>query len=425
MAQKKSFLFLQGSYSRFTRELAESLYSRGHHYTKVNFYGGDKLFWGINKAIDYQQGLDELPDFYEQLFNREHITDVILFNDNRPVHSLVLPIAKKFSANVYVMEEGYFRPHWINLEWGGMNGNSYLSKDPQWYFEQNAQLETNADFKPVGGAFKHRVYADLANTTALYLLHFVYPHYQTHRPYPVLREYMYWLKRLSTLKFKHYQTEQIVRQLIASSKPYFVFPLQLDTDVQVRHHSIYGGMVKTIEAVIQSFAANANNDSFLIIKNHPLDNGMINYDREIKQLSKHYAVEKRVLFIEGGNLDLLTQQSSGMVLLNSTAGITALNFSKPLIALGKAIYDIPGITFQGDLDDFWHSDFQYDQKLLTAFKNVVSHIALINGNFYTSEGRALAIQNSLPRLEAMQNPYKGLPPQPLCNSKLPQKTKII
>jgi capsular polysaccharide export protein len=39
--------------------------------------------------------------------------------------------------------------------------------------------------------------------------------------------------------------------------------------------------------------------------------------------------------------------AAGVVTVNSTAGLQALREGKPVVALGRALYDMPGLTFQG------------------------------------------------------------------------------
>ena len=45
-------------------------------------------------------------------------------------------------------------------------------------------------------------------------------------------------------------------------------------------------------------------------------------------------------------------------LVNSTTGLSALHNNRPLKVLGRALFDLPGLTFQGSLS---YLDFQYKQ----------------------------------------------------------------
>lgn len=427
MLQKKpkSFLILQGSYSRFTRTLAETLVNRGHEIFKIHFYGGDRYFWGGSwRAMDYRGRLEDLSEFYKDIFNSYGITDLILFGDCRPVHSCAIKLAEQFGLNYYVLEEGYLRPHWITLEWGGMAGNSRLSTLPQWYCDYAEQLPQNTPQEEIGDAMQIRVINDLINSAGYYALSPWYRHYRTHRPYGPAYEYAFWLKRLTTRAADRKYAANVTSKLIAQNEKYFVYPLQLDEDVQIRMHSPFGGTIAAIEAVIRSFSLRAPSDTKLLLKNHPLDNGIIDYKKLVKEAAERYDVASRILYIDGGDLKLLKKHALGVVLVNSTSGLAALGSGHPVIALGKAIYDLPGLTFQGKLDDFWTSDFQADRNILHAFQTVLFHDVLVNGNFYTPHGIQLAIANSLPRLETPGCPYDTVPPSPWKNAPMPQRVVI-
>lgn len=421
----KSFLILQGSYSRFTRALAETLVDRGHEVFKIHFYGGDRYFWGGGwRAMDYRGRLQELPEFYKDIIASHSITDLILFGDCRPVHTCAIQLAEQSGLNYYVLEEGYLRPHWITLEWGGMAGNSRLSTLPQWYSDYAKLLPQHALPEEIGDAMQTRVINDLINTAGYYALSPWYRHYRTHRPYGPAYEYAFWLKRLATRAADKKYAANVAANLIAQQEKYFVYPLQLDEDVQIRMHSPFGGTVAAIEAVIRSFALHAPSDTKLLLKNHPLDNGIIDYKKAVQDAAARYDAAPRILYIDGGDLKLLKKHALGVVLVNSTSGLAALGSGHPVIALGKAIYDLPGLTFQGKLDDYWTSDFQADRQMLHAFQSVLFHDVLVNGNFYTQRGIELAIKNSLPRLEWTGCPYGTVPPSPWCDAPMPQRVVI-
>jgi capsular polysaccharide export protein len=69
-----------------------------------------------------------------------------------------------------------------------------------------------------------------------------------------------------------------------------------------------------------------------------------------------------------------------------------------LKALGQAIFDMPGLTFQGQLDAFWCDGTKPDASLYRALRSVVIATAQVNGNFFTDHGMAMAIAGVLKRL---------------------------
>ena len=60
-----------------------------------------------------------------------------------------------------------------------------------------------------------------------------------------------------------------------------------------------------IEEVMASFAKHAPKDCHLFFKNHPLDNGMIDYRGIIARSAAQHGIEDRIGFAAGGDLALL------------------------------------------------------------------------------------------------------------------------
>ena len=85
---KKEFLFLQGLAGPFFSLLGEALAASGNGVHRVNFNGGDKLYWKLPGAIDYRGNLDKWPRFLARILARRRITDILLFGDCRPLHSV-------------------------------------------------------------------------------------------------------------------------------------------------------------------------------------------------------------------------------------------------------------------------------------------------------------------------------------------------
>jgi capsular polysaccharide export protein len=71
-------------------------------------------------------------------------------------------------------------------------------------------------------------------------------------------------------------------------------------------------------------------------------------------------------------------------LINSTAGMAALHHGVPTIACGSAIYDLPGLTYQGSLDDFWAAapGSAPDPFHFRRFRRYVIERTQLNGSFY-------------------------------------------
>jgi capsular polysaccharide export protein len=404
----RSYLFLQGCTSPFFGRLADRLSSRGHAISRINFNVGDAVYWGSRPAWNFRDSIEDLPGFLEEKLRTGTVTDVIMLGDTRPIHLPVPAIAARFGARVHVMEEGYFRPNWLTLERDGINGNSRLPRDPDWYRQVGPRLPDPGDGHPVGNpvgllALDEVIYhlPNLANPL-------LFPGYRTHRPHISGIEFAGWGRRFASLPFRQRNDKACVERLTSGTEPLFLLPLQLDSDSQITVHSPFRTNADLIETVLKSFAANAPTNARLVIKNHPLDTGLVNYAQLIGGLERPLDLEGRVHYLETGHLPTLLARARGVVTVNSTVGTSALVHGLPTISLGKAVYDLPGLTFQGSLDIFWREGAAPDARLFRAFRNTVIHAAQVNGGFYTRQGIAMAVENCLRMLEPDRSPLEEL-----------------
>ena len=98
----------------------------------------------------------------------------------------------------------------------------------------------------------------------------------------------------------------------------------------------------------------------------------------------------------------------GTVTVNSTVGALSLGLDCATIALSDPIYNLPGLTFQGGLDDFWRERPLPDAELFRRFRNTVIHTTQVNGGFYSRSGIALAVENCRRMLEPERSPLEEL-----------------
>jgi len=150
--------------------------------------------------------------------------------------------------------------------------------------------------------------------------------------------------------------------------------------------------------VIESFARSAPSDTMLLVKEHPLDSSLFSWRRFIRREARRLDVEDRVIFAKGGHIGDIVEGSMGVVTVNSTTGTLALASGVPVITLGQAVYNIPGITFDGPLDAFWSNPTPPDPKIWDAFSRVLQARCLVYGGFASDEGIGMLVQGSIARL---------------------------
>lgn len=396
----RSFLALQGTASPFFSELAVALGCRGYPVQRINFCGGDFAYGGEGGAWDYDDKPEMLLDWYQHIVERHHFTDILLFGDCRAIHRPIHAVAQSRGLRVHVFEEGYLRPHWITMELHGVNGRSLLSRDPAWYLDQRDRTPSAAPGHPTGYNLFERAYHDIAYRVANLVHTRRFPHYKSHRPENGFQEYAGLAYRAVQSPVHQKEANRVTCDLIDRKRNYYLFPLQLNSDAQIVVHSPFEGVCDAISTVLRSFARHAPNDSWLVIKNHPLDTGLIAYRQFATVLAKELGVDDRLCFIDAGHLPTLLDHARGVIVVNSTVGLSAVHHRRPLIALGTAIYSIPGLTWQGDLDDFWTQADIPDTRLYQAFVDYVIHHTQINGDFYTKTGIEMAVGGVIARLEA-------------------------
>lgn len=386
--------------TRFFERLGQRLADRGHAVHRVNFNAGDRAFWRLPGAVDFGGRPEEWPEFLDRLVVDNRISDVILFGDCRPLHRAAIRVAESRLLRIHVVEEGYLRPDWITFEEGGVNGHSVLPRDPSWYRERARSLPAWREPPAAPGSFRRRAVEDVVYNMASMAGMWRFPHYATHRPYYQLIEYAGWLRRLALKRRAERRAAAAVEALLAGSDPLFLFPLQLDCDYQVRVHSPFRAMHLAIEHVLASFARHAPATSRLIVKLHPLDSGLVDWAAITGYLAVELGIADRLVILDGGDLGNLLARKPAVVTVNSTVGTLALGCGLPVIALGKAVYDIAGLTFQGELDDFWKAPPLPDPDLFDAFRRVLAARCLIPGSFFNETGLTIAVDAAVDRLEA-------------------------
>lgn len=392
---RRHFLFLQGGVSPFFGHLGDCLETFGYRVSRIDFCSGDCLVWRRPGAIRFRQPLDRLAGVLADVFTSAGVSDLVLFGSCRPVHRAALVLARRRGVRAHVYEEGYLRPNWLTLERGGVNGDSGLPREAAWYRRVAAYLPPVAADRPASSglgprAFRGGLYqlARLADPVA-------FPHYRSHRADPVRAEIRGWIARCAALALDHRRDQALCERLIAADQPFYLLPLQLDGDAQVACYSDCAGMHELIERVIRSFASAAPADARLLIKNHPLDTGLRDHGRQSRDIALAADVAERVFYVESGALRPLLDAAAGLVTLNSTSGLAALSRHCPTLALGRAVYGIPGLTAQGPLDRFWADPQPPDPTLLDAFRRTLVHTTQVRGDLYTARGIRDAVKNSL------------------------------
>lgn len=374
-------LLLQGPLGPFFHRLARDLEWAGAKVCKVNFNGGDWLFF--RDGIPFRKREDEWPAFFEELLAEREIDIVLLFGDCRPLHSAAHEIALRRGVDIGVFEEGYIRPDFITFEEYGVNGNSPLPRTPEEYPLVSPREDVAVE--SVGNTIRFAALWATLYYLASALLRPFFPHYRHHRPLSLLEGLIWiraiWRKWYYRLKERGWE-KKLTRPPF--SRNYFLVPLQVHNDAQIYTHSEYSTVGDFIGKTIRSFAAHAPEETFLVFKHHPMDRGYHDYTRIIHRWSRRHNVARRVIYLHDQHLPTLLQHTRGVVVVNSTVGLSALYHNAPVKVCGRALYDLPGLTFQGPLESFWResTERRIDRDFYQRFRAYLIENSQLNGNYY-------------------------------------------
>ncbi|EKC4923667.1 capsule biosynthesis protein [Campylobacter coli] len=374
----KTVLLLQGPVGTFFHRLAIKMEKNKTKVFKLNFNGGDFLFYPSGKRCKCDE--KDLENFYENFFKEKKTDAIVMYNDCRLIHAKAIKVAKELGIGIWIFEEGYLRPYCITFEKDGVNANSSLPRDKNFYLSCN--ILTKESIKEIPGGFKFMAFSAFLYWFFSFLLAPFFNNKLHHRTlFPF--EFLFWFRSLYR-KYLYKFTEKKLNQKIYSlEKKYFLAILQVYNDTQIKHH-YRKSIEEFIEELILSFANHARAKSYLVFKHHPMDRGYRNYSKLINELSQKYHVEGRIFYVHDTYLPTLLKNALGCITINSTVGLSAILEGCPTKVCGNAFYDFEGLAYPKKLQFFWREAHAYkpNPSLVINFKNYLLNTNQFNGNFY-------------------------------------------
>jgi capsular polysaccharide export protein len=428
----RRFLIVTAPFGPFGRALADALQAEGASVARMLFNAGDAAYWRRSGAVPYTGDVRRWPQRLARLVQDQGLTDLIVFGEGGPYNQGVLAQKDKLKAaraaalagqtvdastdgpsstvsdpsaqaarlrepsvsgaaagghpdaplRIWVLENGYFRPDWITVEENGVNASSGLPREARAY---DPPIPEILPTRPAGRILPHHVvnislYHMVQPLGRLMFRRYVYPYTQS----PWL-QFMGHVKRFLGLTFA--SRSEADAEVIRARGPFFIACLQREGDAQLLRYSHFADNTAFLAEVMTSFARHAPAEARLVVKNHPLDPGLVDLRRMTHVLAVERGIADRVDFIDGGNLAQLCRASSGMVVNNSSAALSAMGFKTPVKVLGEAFFDFHGLTDQKPIDQFWTDPTAPDDALFHRFRAHVIARTQVNGNYH--EPRAL------------------------------------
>ena len=355
-------------------------------------------FWHGPGAVDYRGRSEDWPAFVGAFLDRHGISDLVLLGEQRPMHRAAIAEARPRGVSVAVTDFGYLRPDWVVLERDGMGAESRFPREP----EAIRALASRCP-EPDLSALYADDFAAQARWDMRYHLASLSPwpfrHYRgflLHHPVPA---YLGTGWRLLRRAAETRRDAATVAALRGTGAPLFLFAMQMETDYSVRAYSRFPGNDSAIAETVASFARAAPADARLLMKLHPLDPGLKRWRRRIGRSAAAAGVAPRVHALTGAlPADQVIEACRGVVTINSTLGLRAVQLGRATRVLGRAVYDVPGLVWRGEADAFWTEAPPPDAALAADFTRALAGCLHVRGVFYARPGLDAAVQGAVRRL---------------------------
>ena len=408
---KNSILLLQGPVGPFFAELQEALSVADFATRRVVFNAGDKLFAPQRNCAYFTGTLCEWETWLRFELAQNTPDTMVLFGSNRPVHKVARRLAEIYRIDVLSLEEGYLRSGYVSCELGGNNQHSPMVKWPPKLLTPGGR----ADGAPAAGA-QPSSFATMSFWAAVYYLvrdlaskpsdtHLF--HRKRERVVPLALSWSIHLLRRIAARITEYPARRALRR-----RPgYFLVPLQVSSDSQLQAAARGWSTSRLIEASLMALRANQVGQT-VVFKLHPLERESAAIKRLIFRKAAELGVDQNYIrVLHSGRIGELTQQSSGMVVINSTSAFSALHHGVPVLVLGDAVFRHDAIVTLGeteaDIVMFFKMRRAKSRLLVDAFVAELKSQSLIPGDFYVSSGRQIAIAGIVGKLKQQQRAPRG------------------
>ena len=387
-------LLLQGPVGPFFARLAAALAERGVAVDRVRFNPGDAMFSGPampgGRMYDYREGRALWGEWLDAHLRSRPTAMIVLFGSERPQHRIAQRVAAERGVPVVSLEEGYLRPGYVTVERGANNWRSPLAgrlPPERMRAPRERPMPGSSFWWMVRWGFLYFGWRNLAARGRQPELF--------HKRRPSRREVPLWARNAWRRTVRR---DAVVPRLTGDLSGRFdLVPLQVSDDAQLNAAARGWTNRRLIVAAIASFAANAPAERHLVFKIHPLERGHTADHRIVARLAAMHGVSDRVHCIMSGQLGAITRAARGMIVINSTSGLTAISHRKPLLVLGHAIYRNPALARCGEgprsIDAFWTDDFLGDERLARHFAPWLLRNALVPGDYYDPAVMAATARN--------------------------------
>lgn len=399
-------LLLQGPVGPCFKRMQIMLADQGVDAWRVCFNLGDLAFSSRNKRISFLGNRTEWRDWLDGVLSSGRVDTIVLFGSERVVHRTAREIAPKYGVKVIALEEGYIRPGLVTVETSGNNAASPLAGQVAPVdFSASKEIETLEDFK----SLKTMSFYGALYYTAMMACRFCQSQDLFHRKMSLLPEAFFWARNLTRRVFDRNRNFSTIQKLLEHfDGRYFVVPLQVAEDGNMKDAALGWNSVRLIAETIRSFSQSAPANTRLVFKIHPMERGHSNHAPLIRSTAAALGVENRVDVIDTGSLGLLARHAAGMITITSTSGLSAIFHGIPLLVIGKTIYANPRLATcargKPNFNAFWTSRHVASPEVRKSYIAWIREAALEPGDYYATKGIELVCQAVLKKINSDAKP---------------------
>lgn len=310
-------------YNEYTKFSQEELYDIIEFNHKLSFLT-------IKKDIK-KQLLHTVLTCLEKLreYDEKYNFDLFIFFGNSTYSNIIRAYCLKNNKRFFNMENGYFRPYTLMFDPKGVNYESSIPRDPNFY--TNIQVDKNRLSQFLYKPEKAEINRD---ETWEYREKF-YKHYDID------------VKKLERNN-KGAQNTKTDEDTSLYDNEYIYVPFQLETDSQIIKHSkrikTMKQLVENCSKALKKYNETNNKNLKMIFKTHPLYRSEIEII-DIIGINEICEKDPNLIFLTEGNNSKLLDHAKAVITINSTVGLEALIRHKPVITLGDAFYGIENIAY--------------------------------------------------------------------------------
>ncbi|MCG2712140.1 MAG: CDP-glycerol glycerophosphotransferase family protein [Candidatus Omnitrophica bacterium] len=275
--------------------------------------------------------------FFRDFYRKHNIEAVVVWNYFPMMVHVAWRIARKMDLKTVFFENGPLR-HTLMIDNKGVNHQGSLTGNTRGFYQQ-ITVDTQI-WKDYFTLYKKPLeFPEMKNKGIMSLFEKLY--------YALLMRNCFYRKMQPDLTadgigrsiYKKLYTKYVLKEESCALPEKFVFiPLQCFSDTQVLINSPYINSIESFVRITYQAIKKALPDEYkIIVKEHPDDWGRINYH----ELKKQYP---DIIWLKKYNIRSLIKQADLVITINSSVGIEALMYHKPVVTVGNSFYNIEGIV---------------------------------------------------------------------------------